>query len=251
MFQQLIASAPAKASRKSLTLVFSATLHGLLILLLIVVPLAHPETLATLLAPPPPLLAPRRTLVKLMSSAGQPRATAARPNILITPDFIPATIDLTSMKDSGPTSDNTGGISQLGFPMGGDSGSDRFLEGFSSGPARAVLPPEPPAPTEKREKPTTRVRRGGEVQDANLLHQVTPAYPQLAKIARVQGTVILEALIDREGRVKNLRVVSGHPLLVLAACGAVQQWRYRPTLLNGEPVEVLTQITVNFNLGAS
>ena len=66
----------------------------------------------------------------------------------------------------------------------------------------------------------------------------------------VQGSVILEAIIDREGRVENLKVLSGHPLLVPAAFEAVQQWRYRPTLLNGQPVEVLTQVTVNFSLGA-
>jgi protein TonB len=66
---------------------------------------------------------------------------------------------------------------------------------------------------------------------------------------RVQGAVVLEAIIDREGRVDNLKVLSGNPLLVRAACDAVLQWRYRPTLLNGEPVEVLTQVTVNFSLG--
>ena len=67
---------------------------------------------------------------------------------------------------------------------------------------------------------------------------------------RVQGSVILEAVIDREGRVDNLKVLTGNPLLVRAARDAVLQWRYRPTLLNGEPVEVVTQITVNFTLGA-
>ena len=88
------------------------------------------------------------------------------------------------------------------------------------------------------------------MQHANLVHQVKPTYPQLARTVRVQGTVILEAIIDREGRVENLKVLSGHPLLIPAAFEAVQQWRYRPTLLNGQPVEVLTQVTVNFSLGA-
>jgi len=253
MFQQLIASSPSKASRKPLTLVFSAIIHGFFILLLIAVPLVHPETLAnlqSLIAPPPPLSAPRRTVVQLASSATQPRPIAARPNTLFTPEFIPAKIDLTPMRDSEPTSGDPSDISRLGFPIGGDSGSHRFLEGLPNGSTRAVPSPEPPASTDKPETHIARVKRGGEVQHANLVHQVKPSYPHMAIIMRVQGAVILEAIIDRDGRVEGLRVLSGHPLLIRAACEAVQQWRYRPTLLNGEPVEVLTQVTVNFNLGA-
>jgi len=253
MFQQLIASDPSNESRNPLTLVFSATIHGLLILLLIVVPLVHPETLAnlqTLIAPPSPLSAPRRAVVQLASNAGKPRPVAVWPNTLFTPDFIPTKIDLTAMRDPEPPTGEPSGISWLGFPMGGDSGSDRFLEGLPNGSSRAVSPPEAPVSEQKRETSINRVRQGGDVQHANLVHQVKPSYPQLARTARVQGSVILEAIIDREGWVKDLRVLSGHPLLVRAACEAVQRWRYRPTLLNGEPVEVLTQVTVNFNLGA-
>jgi protein TonB len=71
----------------------------------------------------------------------------------------------------------------------------------------------------------------------------------LARQARIQGTVVLHAIIDKEGRVSELQVVSGHPLLVQSALGAVQNWRYRPTMLNGEPVEVDTTINVTFTLG--
>ncbi|PYX09747.1 MAG: hypothetical protein DMG88_04610 [Acidobacteria bacterium] len=82
----------------------------------------------------------------------------------------------------------------------------------------------------------------------NLIQRVEPTYPPLAIQTRTQGQVILQAVISREGRIENLQVVSGHPLLVKAAIDAVRQWRYRPYVLNGEPVEVETQVTVNFVL---
>ena len=81
-----------------------------------------------------------------------------------------------------------------------------------------------------------------------LIHQVKPEYPHLAKVTGTQGVVLLDAVIDKEGSIQSLRVISGHQLLIKAALDAVQQWRYRPTLLNGEPVEVNTTITVTFTL---
>ena len=93
-----------------------------------------------------------------------------------------------------------------------------------------------------------RIRVGGNVQAANLISKVTPAYPPLAKQARIQGTVRFTVIIGKDGTVQNLELVSGHPLLVPAATDAVRQWVYRPTLLNGDPVEVITQIDVNFTL---
>ena len=83
---------------------------------------------------------------------------------------------------------------------------------------------------------------------SNLIYQVTPAYPPLARQIRLEGTVSLEAVITREGAIDSLRVISGHPLLVGAAVEAVKQWRYRPTLLNGTPVEIITTVEVNFRL---
>jgi protein TonB len=77
---------------------------------------------------------------------------------------------------------------------------------------------------------------------------VKPPYPPLARQARIQGTVKFNAVIGKDGRIQNLTLVSGHPLLVAAAQQAVQQWVYRPTLLNGEPVDVITTIDVNFTL---
>ena len=84
--------------------------------------------------------------------------------------------------------------------------------------------------------------------EGNLIHRLQPAYPPLAVQTRTQGQVVLRAVISREGTIENLQVVSGHPLLVRAAIEAVRQWRYRPYVLNGEAVEVETQVTVNFVL---
>ena len=81
-----------------------------------------------------------------------------------------------------------------------------------------------------------------------LIKKVTPNYPQLAKQARIQGTVVLQAEISKEGTIQNLQLISGHPMLAPAAIEAVKQWRYKPYLLNGEPVAVETQVVVNFSL---
>ena len=90
-------------------------------------------------------------------------------------------------------------------------------------------------------------RLGGDVAQANLLTTVNPVYPADARAARVQGVVMLQATIDREGKVTDLRVIRGHPLLNDAAVDAVKQWRYKPQTLNGQPIEVITTITVNFS----
>ena len=92
------------------------------------------------------------------------------------------------------------------------------------------------------------IRVGGNVQSANLIQQPKPVYPPLAKQARLQGTVRFQVVIAKDGTVKNLQLESGHPLLVGSAQDAVKQWVYRPTLLNGEPVEVLTTVDVNYTL---
>ena len=84
--------------------------------------------------------------------------------------------------------------------------------------------------------------------EGNLILRVQPLYPPLARQARVQGQVVLHAVISRSGAIENLQVLTGHPMLVQSAIDAVKQWRYRPYSLNGEAVEVETQVTVNFVL---
>jgi protein TonB len=133
------------------------------------------------------------------------------------------------------------------------------IGGFSEQGSRLIgdlaRPPAPPAEPVRRapEKPPAnapikQIHVSTGVQAAKLIAQATPAYPALAKQARVAGTVRLTAIIGRDGAIRNLQVMSGHALLTAAALEAVKQWRYQPTLLNDEPVEVITQIDVNFTL---
>ena len=96
--------------------------------------------------------------------------------------------------------------------------------------------------------PIAPVRVGGSIREPVKVRHVPPAYPEIARAARVQGTVVLECLLTPEGRVEGVRVVSGHPLLSPAATAAVSQWLYRPTLLNGVPVPVLMSVTVTFQM---
>jgi periplasmic protein TonB len=110
-------------------------------------------------------------------------------------------------------------------------------------------PPRPkpePAPTAQTHQP---IRVASTVQMAKLVRKVVPPYPPLARAARISGVVHLIGIIARDGAIRNLQLVSGHPLLTRAAIEAVQQWIYQPTLLNGEPVEVIAPIDVNFTLG--
>ena len=95
----------------------------------------------------------------------------------------------------------------------------------------------------------TPLRVGGPVQNSKLIRRVDPVYPEVAKQARIEATVILEVLVDEQGEVANVRVVRGHPALDQAAMDAVKQWRYSQTLLNGEAVPVITTVTVTFKLG--
>jgi protein TonB len=93
-----------------------------------------------------------------------------------------------------------------------------------------------------------RVRVSQGVSQGLLIHQVKPNYPPLARQARIQGAVVLQAVIAKDGTIQGLHVVSGHPMLTGSAVEAVKQWRYKPYFLNGEPVEVETVVTVNFTL---
>lgn len=108
-------------------------------------------------------------------------------------------------------------------------------------PIRPIVTEHPPAPAV--------IRRSEGVQAALLIRRVEPFYPAIARQTRIQGTVQLHAVIARDGSIVSLEALSGHPLLIRAALDAVRQWRYRPTLLGSEPVEVETYITVIFKLG--
>jgi periplasmic protein TonB len=124
----------------------------------------------------------------------------------------------------------------VGLPTGARDGLAASL--FSG--AHPVMPAAPPKPAH--------MFRTSSMLEGSLVRRVDPVYPVLARSARVQGPVVLFATISTTGTIENLRTISGHPLLVGAAINAVKQWRYRPYILNGEPIEVETEITVNFVL---
>lgn len=161
-------------------------------------------------------------------------------NQLLAPKVIPKKV--AKIEEAAPPPDNMAGVvGGVGVPGGAVGGVIGGVVG-----SVGAAPPPPPPPAAKA--PSGPVRVGGKVQEANLIHKVMPQYPPLAKSARVQGTVEFTAIIGKDGTIQQLKLVRGHPLLVNAARQAVEQWRYKPTLLNGQPVDVITDIVVNFTL---
>jgi protein TonB len=153
---------------------------------------------------------------------------------LVAPKVIPKDIKIIKEEAEPDMAGASGGV-----PGGVAGGS---LGGVMGGIIGSGGAPPPPKPT------ASRIRQGGSVQAALLVNKVQPVYPPLARQTRISGTVRLHAIISKSGSVESLEVLSGHPLLVRAAMDAVQQWKYKPTLLNGEPVEVDTTIDVIFSL---
>jgi len=186
--------------------------------------------------PPPPPPAPKIQQVKII-----PRQFDA--GKLMAPKTIPKEIAQIREDELPPPSSGVGVVGGVAGGMAG--GSVGGVLGGIIGSVPSAAPPPPPPP--KAVTPQ-RIRVGGNVQQANLITQIRPVYPPLAKQARIQGTVELSAIIGKDGRVQDLKLVRGHPLLVSAAVEAVKNWVYRPTMLNGEPVEVATTIDVNFTL---
>jgi len=157
---------------------------------------------------------------------------------LMAPKVIPKEVKIIK-EDPEPDMSSVGAVGGVpGGVAGGSMGG--VLGGVIGGIGTAPPPPKP--------KPTGPIRVGGNVQAARIVNRVQPIYPPLARQTRISGTVRLHAIISKDGTIQQLEVISGHPLLQQAALDAVRQWRYQPTLLNGEPVEVDTTIDVIFSL---
>lgn len=245
MFEQSLIEERNKTQKAS-SIMISFITQIALVGVLVVIPLIYFEaipmaTLSTGLVappPPPPPPPPPAPVVKVVKTP--PRQI--QNNVLTAPKVIPKDIAIIKEEELPPVSAGVTGGVPGGVPGGVGGG---VLGGVLSGIPSAAPPPPPP-----KEKPATpqRIRVGGNVQAAKLVRQPKPLYPQLAKQARIQGVVKFTAVIGKDGAIQNLQLVSGHPLLVQAAQDAVKQWVYQPTTLNGEPVEVITQIDVNFTL---
>jgi periplasmic protein TonB len=180
--------------------------------------------------PPPPAGAPPQ---RAMTNSAKVETSE---NILTVPSEVP--IHAEAIHDLSPAAPPSGIGIAGDFPGGIPNGMPVSV--------LDVLKPPPPAPPVKAVVQKLRVSSG--VSEGMLIHQVRPQYPAPARLARVEGRVALQAAIGKDGAVQNLQVISGHPLLVGAAIEAVKQWRYKPYYLNGEAVEVETQIVVNFVL---
>jgi len=240
MFESSFAlEGPARRS----PLFISLTVQAAAVAVALLIPLYYVEQLTVLPSMPVPVYAPKLPHIKIMSVIRE-AATSLAPRLTAPSLRRP----LQAPSSSFAVVRGAVVISEAGMPA--IEGPAMAVAGpFLTGMSFNAVPPAPP-PLEKPVAAASagRVRVGGDVQSARLIHQIRPVYPPLAKQARIQGTVRLQAVIARDGRIQNLQLTSGHPLLVPAAMEAVRQWRYRPTTLNGENVEVLTQINVNFAL---
>jgi periplasmic protein TonB len=236
MFEELLVSNPYGVKTKQrwtvlVSFIFQATFLAILLLIPLIYTEALPKAmLATLLVapPPPPPPPPPPAQVQVVRKAQVHLMDAGK---LMAPKAIPKTVTIIK-EEAEPDMGGVGGV--VGGVAGGSMG------GVIGGVIGGI--PAPPKPTQAR------IKVGGNVTAARIVNRTTPIYPPLARQTRISGTVRLHAIIAKDGTVQQLEVLSGHPLLVQAALDAVRQWRYQPTLLNGEPVEVDTTVDVIFSL---
>ena len=250
MFEQSLLDVAMNKTKAPWAVVISATIQGLMVGLMFLIPLLNyyqlPATeLMTFLVSPPPPPPPPPPPADLIVQKIIPREFDA--GKLLQPTQIPDEIAIIKEEDMPPPASSIAGVVG-GVPGGSIGGSLGGVIGGIISNQPLVAPPPPPPPVKKKKATPKRIRVGGSVQKARLAKRVSPRYPPLARQARIQGTVKLTAIISKDGTIQKLEVGSGHPLLVPAALEAVKQWRYKPTLLNNEAVEVVTQIDVIFKL---
>ena len=228
-------------SRRGLTTLTSFGLQALIGGVLLVLPLLRPAGLPSLrqLSTPVSL---GRPLAESAAVRAHESGNAAPSNpaaiTLRLPSRIPSGIPAAG--DDGPP---TVGQSGPYIPGVGPGSPDGALNSFGTGAPRPIMPSAPVTVA-----PPLRLSH---MREGDLVRKILPVYPALARSARIQGQVVLQAVISKQGVIEDLKVLSGHPLLVPAAKEAVRQWRYRPYVLNNEPVEVETQITVTFSLAGN
>jgi protein TonB len=214
---------------------------------MLVVPLCFTEELPkaqllTFLVAPPPPPPPPPPAAEMAKVLKQIQTDVLSTGELRTPSRIPQKVQMIQEDDAPPPMAAGGGV--VGGVPGGIPGGQLggVIGGIISSTSNLSAVPKFVAATPQRIRISQGVTRG------LLIQRVEPAYPPLARAARVQGEVVLQAIIDRDGNIQNLQLMSGHPMLVPSAIAAVKQWRYKPYLLNGNPVEVETSITVIFTL---
>jgi periplasmic protein TonB len=243
MFDEMVISSPhPKKTNKWWTVLVSTAFQVAFLAVLILIPLIYTEALpktmmATMLTAPPPPPPPPPPPVTTQIVKVKPQVHLMDAGKLVAPKVIPK--DIKIIKEEAEP--DMGAVGMAGGVPGGVAGGS--MGGVLGGVIGGMGAPPPPKP-----KQSGPLRVGGNVQAAKIINRVQPVYPPLARQTRISGTVRLHAIISKDGTIQQLEVVSGHPLLQQAALDAVRQWRYQPTLLNGEPVEVDTTIDVIFSL---
>jgi len=207
-------------------------LVGFLVLLPLIFTEALPKGMMTtfLVAPPPPPPPPPPAAPQIQHVQ---KVSEIVDGALRTPSKIPKKVQMIKEEEVQPNTGVTGGV--VGGVPGGSAG------GVIGGIIGSAAPPPKVATPQK-----LRVSSG--VADGLKIHDVQPAYPQMARIAHIQGDVTLQAVISKSGVIENLHALNGHPILIQAAMDAVRQWKYKPYILNGEPVEVETTVVVKFHM---
>ncbi|MGH9497107.1 MAG: energy transducer TonB [Candidatus Sulfotelmatobacter sp.] len=243
MFEDsLIESGGRLKTKRGWTSILSFAIQMGIIGVMILIPLIFTEALPTkqmmtfLVAPPPPPPPPPPPAAAVVKIVKQIQTDIVNGE-LRTPTKIPKKIQMIKEDEAPPPMASTGVVG--GVPGG--------IPGGSMGGVMGSILSTTPVAVPKIATPQ-RIRVSAGVTQGLLLRKVPPVYPPLARQARIQGTVLLQAQISKDGNIVNLQLISGHPMLAPAAIEAVKQWRYKPYLLNGEPVEVETQVQVNFTL---
>lgn len=242
MFDQTFVNTQAHA-RRPWTVAASLTLQTGLVAVAVILPMLHPELLQPKFEIPiylPMRPKPKPVQVEMTAAPSSARRAAAPTYITSVPKGAPVIRREVGMADEAPD------LATAPF-AGQSSGSFASIPGVT-GVLPEHGPPKPEPVQAKPEAPKGPMHVSTGVQSALLIFGPKPAYPALAKAARVQGVVRLQAIISTDGVIRNLQLIGGPPLLVNAALDAVKQWRYRPTTLNGSAVEVITEIDVNFTL---
>jgi protein TonB len=240
----MLETSSSQRSRRSWTTLTSlglqAAVGGLLLLLPMLRTVGLPAYRA--LSTPVSFGRPAPEPVPMRPSHGGPTASSNDPAVihLTQPPRIPTSLPSPS-DDAPPQLPGGPGASA------GDTGSPDGIPNVLASTTESAMP----LPPKSAPATLTRAIRTSSMLQGNLIRRVEPVYPPLARRARVEGAVEVAAVISKAGTIENMRVLSGHPLLVHAAIEAVSQWRYRPYILNGEPVEVETQITVRFFLSGN
>ena len=250
MFSDSLLEFGVKRKCKFFATTTSLIVNGLAIVAMLIIPLAFPEALPKaqlltfLVAPPPPPPPPPPAAAEVQHVVRQIQTDMLNNGALRTPTKIPQKIQMIKEEEAPPPMPASGGVAG-GVPGGIPGGQMGGVIGsvISATSSLASVPKFVPATPQ-------RIRISAGVTKGLLIQRIEPPYPTLARAARVQGDVVLSAVIDTNGHITNLQLVSGHPMLVPAAIAAVKQWRYKPYLLNGQPVEVETTITVIFTLSS-